>query len=182
MFDSMFVVYLFVAIFAVTVFANPIPTLNIGDELTLQNGGIDEFLQPLKDIDESLSPEQKTKLKEITSNPASTKKEIVDAIEKFFHSIGGNSEAKYNSLIEKLQIEGKKIEEEMKAEESKMNEDEKKFVEKANAINENMDITLAENQKQIKNLINSATPEMKTKIQEDIKKVVETLKNNIKNL
>uniref|UniRef100_A0A914Q5P3 Uncharacterized protein n=1 Tax=Panagrolaimus davidi TaxID=227884 RepID=A0A914Q5P3_9BILA len=84
---------------------------------------------------------------------------------------------KYNELIEKLQIEGKKVENAIKANEGKMSEEEKKFVEKANEINANMDITNAENQKQIKDLIDSASPEMKAKIQGDIKKLTDALKN-----
>uniref|UniRef100_A0A914YSX3 Uncharacterized protein n=1 Tax=Panagrolaimus superbus TaxID=310955 RepID=A0A914YSX3_9BILA len=69
------------------------------------------------------------------------------------------------------------MEEAVKASEASMSEEEKQFTEKANAINANMDITYAENQKQIKDLIDSASPEMKAKIQNNITKFIESLKN-----
>uniref|UniRef100_A0AC35EUU2 DUF148 domain-containing protein n=1 Tax=Panagrolaimus sp. PS1159 TaxID=55785 RepID=A0AC35EUU2_9BILA len=154
------VTFLFVAVFSVS--ANPIQPR----DLSLQNDG-SGLLYALKDFGDSLTPEQKNQIKEITSNPISTKKQIADSIQNFFHSIGGEVE----------------VENAIKANEGKMSEEEKKFVEKANEINANMDITNAENQKQIKDLIDSASPEMKAKIQGDIKKFIDALKNiNITNL
>uniref|UniRef100_A0A914PI65 Uncharacterized protein n=1 Tax=Panagrolaimus davidi TaxID=227884 RepID=A0A914PI65_9BILA len=170
------VTFLFVAVFSVA--ANPIQPRDF--QIQNDDSGL---LKALKDFGDSLTPEQKNQIKEITSNPISTKKQIADSIQNFFHSIGGEVETKYNALIEKLQIEGKKVENEIKANEGKMSEEEKKFVEKANEINANMDITNAENQKQIKDLIDSANPEMKAEIQGDIKKLIGALKNiNITNL
>uniref|UniRef100_A0A914P903 Uncharacterized protein n=1 Tax=Panagrolaimus davidi TaxID=227884 RepID=A0A914P903_9BILA len=176
--SSMFITLSFLFVVVLSVGANPIQPRNF----QIQNNG-SGLLQALKDFGDSLNPEQKNQIKEITSNPTSTKKQIADSIQNFFHSIGGEVETKYNALIEKLQIDGKKVENAIKANERKMSEEEKRFVEKANEINANMDITNAENQKQIKDLIDSANPETKAKIQGDIKKLIDALKNiNITNL
>uniref|UniRef100_A0AC35GLI3 Uncharacterized protein n=1 Tax=Panagrolaimus sp. PS1159 TaxID=55785 RepID=A0AC35GLI3_9BILA len=166
---------IFFAFFAAAVvLGNPIQTRDLPKN---QNDGAAAFLQSLKDIGDSLTQDQKNQLKAIATNPDSTKRQIVDDLKNFFHSIGGEAETKYNAFYDQLESEGKKLEEAAKASEASMNEEEKQFVANANAINANMDITYAENTKQIQDLINSATPEMKAKIQQDITKFFETLKN-----
>uniref|UniRef100_A0AC34FFM3 Uncharacterized protein n=1 Tax=Panagrolaimus sp. ES5 TaxID=591445 RepID=A0AC34FFM3_9BILA len=168
----MFITVFFFAFIAIAALGNPIQTRDLP-----KNDGVAAFFQNLKDLGDSLTEDQKTQLKQIATNPASTKQQVVDGLKNLFHSVGGDAEAKYNAFYNKLETESQKMQEAIKADEGSMSEEEKQFVAKANAINANMDITYAENQKQIQDLINSATPEMKAKIQDGIAKVIETVKN-----
>uniref|UniRef100_A0AC34GN05 Uncharacterized protein n=1 Tax=Panagrolaimus sp. ES5 TaxID=591445 RepID=A0AC34GN05_9BILA len=83
----MFITVFFFAFIASAALGNPIQTRDLP-----KNDGAAAFFQNLKDLGDSLSEDQKTQLKQIATNPASTKQQVVDGLKNFFHSIGGDAE------------------------------------------------------------------------------------------
>uniref|UniRef100_A0A914YI25 Uncharacterized protein n=1 Tax=Panagrolaimus superbus TaxID=310955 RepID=A0A914YI25_9BILA len=50
------------------------------------------FVQALRDIGQSLTPEQREQAKSIATNPSSTKQQVIDGLKSFFQGIGGDAE------------------------------------------------------------------------------------------
>lgn len=51
-----------------------------------------EFPQAIRDIGQTLTPEQGDQAKAIATNPSSTKQQVIDGLKSFFQGIGGDAE------------------------------------------------------------------------------------------
>uniref|UniRef100_A0AC34FB81 Uncharacterized protein n=1 Tax=Panagrolaimus sp. ES5 TaxID=591445 RepID=A0AC34FB81_9BILA len=129
------------------------------------------FVQALRDIGQFLSPEQREQAKSIATNPTLTKQQVIDGLKSFFQGIGGDAETKFNALFEQFKTVGQKVGEKIKENESLMSEEGKQLLSKAAEIHKNMNISFADEQQQLKEIFDSASPGIKTKIQDIFKKI-----------
>uniref|UniRef100_A0AC34F5C7 DUF148 domain-containing protein n=1 Tax=Panagrolaimus sp. ES5 TaxID=591445 RepID=A0AC34F5C7_9BILA len=130
-----------------------------------QNGEFG-FFEKLHDLDKSLSPKQREEVREIGTNSSATKQEIIDNLKEFFHGIGGDLEKKFNAAAEMYRLKIAEISKKIKENQSTFNDEKaKEIFEKAGKIHQNMNITFAEEQKQIKSILETAPSEVKRKLE-----------------
>uniref|UniRef100_A0AC34G0U5 SXP/RAL-2 family protein Ani s 5-like cation-binding domain-containing protein n=1 Tax=Panagrolaimus sp. ES5 TaxID=591445 RepID=A0AC34G0U5_9BILA len=123
-----------------------------------------EFGGIFGDLQNSLNDEQKQQLKAIFTNDALTKQEIQDQIKAYFEKIGGDALNKFNELHGTFETKKDEMIKKVEDATSNMSDGAKQLVAQIKEIKENMQITNAQDQEQMKALFDKAPEDVKNEL------------------
>uniref|UniRef100_A0A914Y5D9 SXP/RAL-2 family protein Ani s 5-like cation-binding domain-containing protein n=1 Tax=Panagrolaimus superbus TaxID=310955 RepID=A0A914Y5D9_9BILA len=125
-------------------------------------GGLGKSLDQLKG---TLSQEQQKQARTIIENPNLTKQEIKDQLKQYFQKLGQPFYSKYQNVSNSFENQIANMTAKAEAIKASLSQPSKSIIDKILSIRKDMSITLAQENAQIKALVQQATPDAKKELE-----------------